>query len=122
MFKVIIAALISSFFVSCGGSAPAPTRASARAYAVISEQADPEGSALTLIIKVPGPITQSSVKAIAESVIAERRAEYRHITVKSYAENMTTGDQPVAISTLEGDSVSHRFNLRSETEKIQTHL
>ena len=118
MLKIVITALFLSL-VSCGGSAPAPNRAGALNYTVVSEQSDPGG--LTITIKVPEPITQPGVKAIAEAVIAERKAANRHIVVKSYAEEIKPGDQPVAISTLDGESVTHRFNFRAEAEKIQTH-
>jgi hypothetical protein len=121
LLEVGAAAVLLSFAVSCGGAAPPSTVASARSYSVVSEQADPAAGTLTISIKVAGPATQSNVKSIAESVIAERKSEYRHITVKSYAENATANDQPVAISRLENDSVTHSFNTRTETEKIQTH-
>ena len=81
----------------------------------------PSPARLTISIKVAGPATQSNFKSAAESLIAERKSEYRHITVKSYAENAAASDPPAAISRLENDSVSHVFNARTETEKIQTH-
>ncbi|HSB08508.1 MAG TPA: hypothetical protein VLM38_03270 [Blastocatellia bacterium] len=121
MLKGIIVSLMSLVFVSCDGSAPAPTRVGPQSYAVISEQADPAAGTLILLIKVPGPITQASVKAIAESAISERKATYPHITVKLYAQDQDANAQPVAISTLEGGSVSHRFNLQTESQRIKTH-
>lgn len=121
LLRVIAAAVLLSLAVSCGGAAPPSTVASARSYSVISEQADPAAGTLTVSIKVAGPAIQSSVKSIAESVIAERKSEYRHITVKSYAENATANEQPLAISRLENDSVTHSFNSRTETQRIQTH-
>jgi hypothetical protein len=107
--------------VSCGGTAPRPTLARAQSYSVISEQADPVAGTLTISIKVAGPVTQSNLKSAAEALIAERKSEYRHITVKSYAENAATSDPPAAISRLENDAVSHVFNARTEPERIQTH-
>jgi hypothetical protein len=107
--------------VSCGGTAPRPTLARAQSYSVISEQADPVAGTLTISIKVAGPVTQSNLKSAAESLIAERKSEYRHITVKSYAENAAASDPPAAISRLENDAISHVFNTKTETERIKTH-
>lgn len=121
MLKVITVSLMSLLLVSCEGSAPAPTRVGSPSYTVISEQADPAAGALMLMIKVPGPVTQASVKAIAESAISERRGAYRRITVKSYDRDIDAGVQPVAISMLESDRVSHQFNLPAESQRIQTH-
>ena len=121
LLKVSAAAVLLSQLVSCGGTAPRPTLARAQSYSVVSEQADPVAGTLTISIKVAGPATQSSFKSAAEALIAERKSEYRHITVKSYAETATASDPPAAISRLENDSVSHVFNARTETEKIQTH-
>src|SRR2546425_5258038 len=100
MFKTAVIALVLLALVSCG-TAPAPARLNAEPFSIISEQADPASSSLTLLIKVSGPATQSNVKSIAESVIANRRGDYRHIIVKSYAVGMTASDPPFAISRLE---------------------
>ena len=121
LLKTSGAAVLLSLVVCCGGTAPRPTLARAQSYSVISEQADPVAGTLTISIKVAGPVTQSSFKSAAEALIAERKSEYRHITVKSYAENATASDPPAAISRLENDAVSHVFNARTETERIQTH-
>jgi len=103
------------------GTAPAPIQSSAQAYSVISEQADPAASTLTLLIKVSGPATQPNVKSIVEAVIAERRGEYRHMIVKSYVEGMTASDTPFAISRLENGAIAHRFSSVADPQKIQTH-
>ena len=121
LLKVSAAAVLSSLLLSCGGTAPRPTLARAQSYSVITEQADPGPVTLIEIVKVTGPATQANFKSAAESLIAERKSEYRHITVKSYAENAPASDPPAAISRLDNDSVSHVFNARTETEKIQTH-
>jgi hypothetical protein len=120
MFKITVILLCLLVLAGCG-TAPAPTRSSAQPYSVISEQADPVASTLTLLIKVSGPATQPGVKSIAESVIASRKGEYRHIIVKSYAEGMTASDTPFAVSRLEDGAVTHRFSSLAETQKIQTH-
>ena len=121
LLKVSAVAALLSLLVSCGGTAPRPTLARPQSYSVISEQADPVAGTLTISIKVAGPVTQSNFKSAAEALIAERKAEYRHITVKSYAENAAASDPPAAISRLENEAVSHVFNARTETERIQTH-
>jgi hypothetical protein len=120
MIKTAVISLILLLLAGCG-TAPAPTRAIAQPYSVISEQADSPASTLTLLIKISGPATQPGVKSIAEKVIAERKSEYRHIIVKSYTESMSASDAPFAISRLEDGTVTHRFSSLADTEKIQTH-
>lgn len=120
MRRTTVISLCLLVLAGCG-TAPAPTRSNAQPYSVISEQADPAASSLTLLIKVSGPATQAGVKSIAEAVIAGRKGEYRHIIVKSYAEGMTASDTPFAVSRLEDGTVTHRFSSLAETEKIQTH-
>ena len=121
MFRTATSALLLLVLLSCGGSAPAPTRSDAQLSEVISEQADPAAGSLTLVIKVAGPATQSNVKSAAESAIANRKDRYRHILVKSYTEGMNASDTPFAISRLEDGVVTHRFNSLAETQKIPTH-
>ena len=120
MIKIAAISLCLLVLAGCG-TAPAPTRAIAQPYSIISEQADPAAGSLTLLIKVSGPATQPGVKSIAESVIAGRKGDYRHIIVKTYAEGMTASDTPFAISRLEDGTVTHRFSSLAETQKIQTH-
>jgi hypothetical protein len=116
-------AMIAPFLLTllACGTAPAPTRSTSQPFSVISEQADPVASSLTLLIKVSGPANQTNVKSIVESVIASRKGEYRHIIVKTYAEGMTASDAPFAISRLEDGAITHRFNSMAETQKIPTH-
>ena len=120
MLKTAIIAL-SVFSLSACGTAPAPTRSDTQTFSVISEEADPVAGSLTLVIRVSGPASQPSVKSIAESIIANRKGDYRHILVKSYTEGMVASDAPFAISRLEDGSVTHRFNTMAETQKIPTH-
>jgi len=120
MIKTAVISLFLLLPVGCG-TPPSPIAAKAQPYSIISEQADPAASSLTLLIRVSGPATQPSVKSIAESVIAERKGEYRHIIVKSYAEGMNATDTPFAISRLEDGTITHRFSSLAETQKIQTH-
>jgi hypothetical protein len=116
-------AIIACFLLALAGceAAPAPTRSSAQPFSIISEQADPAAGSLTLLIKLSGSANEPNVKSIVESIIANRKGEYRHILVKSYAEGMTVSDTPLAISRLEDDAVTHRFNSMAETQKIPTH-
>ena len=120
MFRTAVISLCLLALAGCG-TAPAPTLSNAQLYSVISEQADPAASSLTLLIKVSGPATQASVKSIAETAIASRKGDYRHIVVKSYTEGMTASDTPFAVSRLEDGIVTHRFSSLAETQKIQTH-
>ena len=121
MLKIAIIALFMLALVACRDTAPAPTRSNAQPFSIISEQADPVASSLTMLIKISGPATQPSVKSIAEAVIESRKGEYRHIIVKSYAEGMTASDTPFAVSRLEDGTVTHRFNPLPENQRIQTH-
>lgn len=120
MIKTAIIALGFLVLASCS-TAPAPTRSNSQPFSIISEQADSAAGTLTLLIRISGPATQPSVKAIAESVIASRRSDYRHIIIKSYAEGTNASDAPFAISRLDDGAVYHRFNSLPETERIQTH-
>lgn len=120
MLRTTIIVLFLSSLAGCG-TAPAPTVADPQPFSVISEQADPVASNLTMLIKLPGPATQQNVKTIVESIIANRKGEYRHILVKSYAEGAAASDVPFAISRLEDGSVTHRFNSMAESQRIPTH-
>lgn len=120
MLKITIIAPFLLSLVACG-TAPAPTRSTTQPFSIISEQADPAASILTLLVKVSGPATQTNVKSTVESIIAYRQGEYRHILVKSYTEGMTASDAPFAISRLENGAVTHRFNSTAENQKIPTH-
>lgn len=120
MLKTSTIALCLLSLTACS-DAPAPTRSSTQPFSIISEQADPAASSLTLLIKVSGPATQPNVKSIVESIIAERKGEYRRILVKSYAEGMGASDTPFAISRFEDGALTHRFNTANETQKIPTH-
>lgn len=116
------AAIIVLFLMLAGcDSAPPPSRSDAQPFSVISEQADRVASNLTLVIRVSGPATQSNVKSVVESIFTKRKGDFRHILIKSYTEGMAEKDAPFAISRLEGDAVTHRFNSTAETQKIPTH-
>lgn len=119
--KTIAAALTLLTSMSCSGSAPPPAVATGQPYAVISEKADPAAGTLTLSVSVSSPATQANLKSIAESVIGERKSEFRRITVKLYSPDAGASDRPLAVSRLENDAISHQFNPRTETERIQTH-
>jgi hypothetical protein len=120
MLKTTFLSLILSLVLGCD-TAPRPTLSKGQPFSIVSEQADQPASSLTMIIKVSGPATQTNVKSAAESAIAARKTEYRHILIKSYTEDMETSGVPFAISKLEEGQMTHRFNSLAETEKIQTH-
>jgi hypothetical protein len=108
-------------FAACS-HAPAPTRAEPQTYSVISERADRRAGDLVIDIRLSGRPAQEEVKSIAESIIANRRAEYSAITVRTFLAGAGPGQLPHAVSRLEGDHVSHRFNSPpAETQKIPTH-
>ncbi len=120
MIKAILGVVVLLISVACG-TAPAPTRSNAQSFTIISEQADPAAGSLTLLIRVSGPAAEANVKAAAESAIASRKGEYRHMVVKTYVEGMTASDAPFAISRFEDGPVTHRFNAMAETQRIPTH-
>jgi hypothetical protein len=120
MLKAAIIALSLVSLTACG-TAPAPTRSDSQTFSIISEQPDPAAGSLTVVIRVSGPASQASVKSIAESIIANRKGDYRNMIVKSYTEGTSASDGPFAISKLEAGSVTHRFNTMVETQKIPTH-
>lgn len=120
MIKADLGVLVLLLAVACG-TAPAPMRSNAQPFTVISEQADPAAGSLTLLIKVSGPATETNVRSAAESAIASRKGEYRHMIVRSYVEGTTASDAPFAISRFEDGSVTHRFNSMAETQRIPTH-
>ena len=101
--------------------APPPTSTSAQAYSVTSEQADPASGRLELTIRTSGETTQSNLKAITEGIIASRKGQYRNILVRAYVEGANAADEPLLISRLENDSITHRFSPMAETKKIPTH-
>ena len=120
MIRVISGTVVLLICVACS-TAPAPTRSNAQPFTIISEQADPSAGSVTLLIKVSGPATEANVKSAAESAIASRKGEYRHMIVKSYTEGMTASDAPFALSRFEDGAVTHRFNSMAETQRIPTH-
>jgi|SRR5215471_13276247 len=120
MLKPTILAFSLSLAFGCG-TAPRPTLSTGQPFSIVSEQADPSTSTLTLTIRVTGPATQTNVKAAADAAITARKADYRHILIKSYTEDMDTNGTPFAVSKLEEEEVTHRFNSLAETQKIPTH-
>jgi hypothetical protein len=124
MFKAIGAVIILSVFIACGG-APAPSRANLQGYTVVTEHDDRAAGTLTLVVNISGPATEENVKPIVESVIANKKADYPRIIVKSYVQGTTAGttasDPPFAVSRLENGVVTHRFNSMTESQRIQTH-
>jgi hypothetical protein len=117
MGRILVLALALSF-AACGESAPPPTRAEPHSYSILSERPDPSGG-LTVNIKVSAAAGEDSIKSAAESVISARRGQYPSVTVNSFAE----GENPVAVSKLEGGRMSHAFTDegRGKQVRIPTH-
>lgn len=120
MLKTTIVFLVLFALIGCG-TAPRPTRSETPLYSIISEQPDAQTGSLTMTIRVSGPATRTNVQSVAESAIDARRNQFRNVIVNSYTEEMTLTEPPFAISRLEGNSISHRFNSLAETQKIPTH-
>jgi len=111
MLKMTVVSLALSAFIACS-TAPPPTRSNAQLFSIISEQSDPQTATLTITIKVSGPATQTNVRSAAESAIAERKDQYRHIVVNSYTEEMTAKEPPFAISKFEANTKIGRASCR----------
>jgi hypothetical protein len=119
MLQTLIVSLALFVIIGCG--APRPTRSETPLYSIISEQPDAQTGSLMMTIRVSGPATRTNVQSVAESAIDARRNQFRNLIVNSYTEDMTLTEPPFAISRLEGNSISHRFNSLAETQKIPTH-
>lgn len=121
MIKAVIIALILMAFAACS-NAPRPERYEARAFSIVSEYPDPATNSATIIIKVAKTSTPPEVKAAAETVIANLKGKYRHITVKTFLEGASPDSPPFAVSKLEGDFVDHVFGtVRGGSVRIPTH-
>jgi hypothetical protein len=110
MIKVLVVAIALLSFAACGGDAPRPTRADAPLFSIISEQPDPAAASTSIVIKFPKSTLPPQIKADAESLIASRRDQYRHVTVKSFLEGSNANGVPFAISKLENDTIDTVFN------------
>ena len=120
MFKVAVVIMILVMFAGCG-TAPAPTRSNQQPYSIISEKADQASGTLSLDVRISGTATQANVRSVLETIIDNRRSEYRHILVKSFVGDSQVTETPFAVSRLENGEITHRFNTAAETEKIPTH-
>ena len=120
MTKFIMIGLAILICAACS-DAPPPTRTRAEPFTILSEQPGPDNLSLTVSIKLSEPVTEPSVRSIAESVISGRKDRYQSIIVKSYLAATSTIDMPYSISKLEGGSVTHRFNSQAAPQRIPTH-
>ena len=93
MIRVVIAALMVSAFVACGGDGP--TRNKAELYRVNATVADPSRGSITISISVASNPSESDVKEAAEAVIATYKKDYPNIIVKSYP---MSADKPVLVT------------------------
>ena len=119
MIRVVIAVLIVSAFVACGGDGP--TRNKAELYRVNATVADPSRGSITISISVASNPSESDVKEAAEAVIATYKKEYPNIVVKSYPMSADGSGLPYGTSVLDGGVISHSFNPQALREKIKTH-
>jgi hypothetical protein len=117
MIRVFMLALALAF-AACGESAPPPAPAEQQSYSILHMQPDPSGG-LAVNIKVSAAAGVDTIKTAAESVISERKAQYSRIIVNTFAD----GENPVAVSKLEGGRVSHQFTdeTRGKQVRIPTH-
>ena len=120
MIRLVIMALFLMTFAACG-DAPPPTRSHAEPFTIMSEQPDFDNQSLTVSIKLAEPTTESSVRSLAESIIATRKDRYQSITVKSYLASASTVAPPYSISKMEGGPVTHQFNSQVAPQRIPTH-
>ena len=121
MIKAVITAFVLMSLVACS-DAPRPESYEVRSFSIVSEYPDPATSSATVIIKVAKTSTPPEVKAAAESVIANRKGKYQHITVKTFLEGASLDSPPFAVSKLEGDSVDHVFGtMPGGSVRIPTH-
>ena len=102
MIKAVIIAFVLMLLVACS-DAPRPMSAEAQSFSVVSEYPDPATGSATVVIKVAKTSTPPQVKAAAESVIASRQGNYRHITVKTFLEGASLDSPPFAVSKLADD-------------------
>jgi len=120
MFKVTTILITLVMLAGCG-TAPPPTRSNQQPYSIISERADSSSGTLNLDVRISGAATQANVRSIVESIIDNRRGEYRHILVKSFVGDSPATEPPFAVSRLENGDITHHFSTTAATEKIPTH-
>jgi hypothetical protein len=107
-------------FASLACSSDAPVHTPAESFVVLREDRAPDGSNITVSIKVSPQSLQSQIRAAAEDVIEKYRSEYVKVTVKSFARGDAAGEIPLAVTTLEGGQLRHVFN-STGPQKIPTH-
>jgi len=118
MIRVVVAALVLSAFLGCGGGGP--RKEAAESYIIKSVLADPSKGSIIIDIALDPQARESEVKAAAEGIIAKHKNEYSSIVVKTHLSSDTSG-LPYGTSILEGGVISHSFNPRAIPEKIKTH-
>jgi hypothetical protein len=119
MLRVVLAVLIISAFVACGGDGPKRTKDNL--YSVRATVVDPSRKSVTISISLASNPTEGDVKEAAEAVIATYKAEYPNIIVKSYPMSADGSGLPYGTSVLQDGVISHSFNPQALVEKIKTH-
>lgn len=121
MKRVIAIAFVAVFLAACGGDAPQVKNRHSQPYIVLASFADPAANALTVSIRVDPPVTEENVKTAADLVIENNKAQFKNITVKSFAVSDASGF-PYGTSTyIQGNLTSHHFNPQAAPQKIPTH-
>ncbi|MEW6212255.1 MAG: hypothetical protein AB1631_28255 [Acidobacteriota bacterium] len=115
-FRAVLIAF-AALAAACGHDAP--SHSPAETFVVLREDRAPDGSNITVSIKVSSQSLQSQVRAAAEVAIEKYRSEYAKVTVKSFTRDDATS-VPLAVTTLEGGQVRHVFN-STGPQKIPTH-
>ena len=105
----------------CSKDAPIPVAGTVSPYEILSEATDPPSGRLAIDIKVPQPTDEPRVKSVVESLINARKSAHRQIMVRTYLESAGTSNLLYAVSILENDQITHRFNSEAGQQRIPTH-
>jgi len=105
----------------CSKDAPIPVAGTVSPYEILSEATDPQSGRLAIDIKVPQPADEPGVKSVVESLINARKSAHRQIIVRTYLESAGTSNLLYAVSILENDQITHRFNSEAGQQRIPTH-
>ncbi len=109
---------VAAIAVGCGHDAP--IHSPAEKFVVLGEDRAPDGSNITINIRVGSQAPESEIRAAAEAAIAKYRSAYMKVTVKSFRRDNVANEIPFAVTTLEGGQVRHVFN-STGPQKIPTH-
>lgn len=120
MIRVVTAGLVLSVFLACGGDGPKRSNQPSESYVIKSVIADPSRRSIIIDISIDPQSSESDVKAAAEALIAQHKAEYSSILVRSHLTADTSG-LPYGTSSFESGVTTHSFSPKAAREKIGTH-